>query len=94
MDIAENMFTKCKQLTSSLTPSTAESLADLFYEIGKGMMKNHKYEPATRWLERACDVLGEQDIEVLSSEAGELRLSIMQSIGHYPSYVLLSYAEQ
>jgi hypothetical protein len=85
MDIAENMYAKSKQLACSLAPSTAENLADLFYEIGKGMMKKHIYEPAVRWLERAYDVLGEQDIELLSSEAGELRLSVMQSIGLYPS---------
>jgi hypothetical protein len=81
MDIAGNMFTKCEQLKCSLTPSTAESLADLFYEMGKGMLSKHKYEPAAQWLTRAFDVLGEQDIEVLSPEAGELRLSIMLSIG-------------
>jgi hypothetical protein len=81
MDIAENMFTKCRRLTCSLTPSTAESLADLFYEMGKGMLSKHKYEPAAQWLTRAFDVLAELDIEVLSPEAGELRLSIMLSIG-------------
>jgi hypothetical protein len=93
MDIAENMFAKCKQLTRSFTPSTAENLADLFYEIGKSMLVKHMFELAVRWLERAYDVLGEQDIEILSSEAGELRLSIMQSISLYPSYAQVRRAE-
>jgi hypothetical protein len=83
MDTAEHMFAKCKQLTCALTPSTAESLADLLYEIGKDLLGKRNYELGIRWLERAHDMLGEQDLEVLSAEAGELRLSIMQSIGMY-----------
>lgn len=87
MDTAEHMFAKCQQLTtcrqssSPLTPSTAESLADLLYEIGKGLLEQRKYELGIRWLERAHDAVGIHDLEMLSAEAGELRLSIMQSIG-------------
>jgi hypothetical protein len=51
------------------------------YEIGKGALKKHNYELAARWLERAHDVLGVQDLEMLSPEVGELRLSTMQGIG-------------
>jgi tetratricopeptide (TPR) repeat protein len=87
MDTAEHMFTKCKQLTRSVTPSTAESLADLLYEMGKALLEKRNYELAVRWLERAYDVLSDQNIEMLSSEAGELRLSIMLSMGLYHSYI-------
>ncbi|KAJ4297875.1 Transcription factor [Kalmusia sp. IMI 367209] len=58
----------------------SESVADLFYEMGKDLLGKHSYEAAIRWLERASDIIGEQNLEMLSSEAGELRLSIMQSI--------------
>jgi hypothetical protein len=44
-------------------------------------LKKHNYELAARWLERAHDVLGEQDWEMLSPEVGELRLSTIQGIG-------------
>ena len=81
MDMAEHMFSKCKQLMTALTSATAETLADLLYEIGKGALEKRNYEAASRWLERAYDVLGEQDLEMLSPEVGELRLSTMQSIG-------------
>jgi hypothetical protein len=81
MDTAEHMFTKCKQLTSALTPSTAETLADLLYEIGKDALTKRNYEVAARWLERAYDTLGEQDPDSLRPEVSELRLSAMQSIG-------------
>jgi hypothetical protein len=81
MDTAEHMFTKCKQHKHTIDPSVMESLADILYEIGKGLLGKRNYELAARWLERAHDVLGEQDMDKLSHEAGELRLSIMQSTG-------------
>lgn len=81
MDSAEHMFGKMRKLPGTLRHSTAESVADLLYEMGKDQLGKREYELAIRWLERAFDVLGEQDLEVLSSEAGELRQSIMQSIG-------------
>ena len=81
MDTAEHMYTASRQAADALKPSTAEHLADLFYEMGKDLFGKRNYELAVRWLERAHDVLTEQDLETLSSEAGELRLSIMQSIG-------------
>jgi TPR repeat protein len=75
------MYAKCKQLSSALTPSSAETFADLLYEMGKDSLTKRSYEAAARWLERAYDTLGEQDLEMLSSEASELRLSTMHGIG-------------
>ncbi|KAH7075854.1 meiosis protein SPO22/ZIP4 like-domain-containing protein [Paraphoma chrysanthemicola] len=80
MDTAEHMFAKCRQLNKALTPTSAESLTDLLYEIGRDGLKKHKYESTVRWSERAYDTLGDQDMEMLSPDAGELRLSIMHSI--------------
>jgi hypothetical protein len=85
MDTAEHMFAKCKQLVNASTPATAESIADLLYEIGKDSLTKRNYELAVRWLERAHDVLGEKDMELLSTEAGELRLSTMHGIGERSS---------
>jgi hypothetical protein len=81
MDTAEHMFAKCKKLTNALTPNSAEPLADLLFEIGKDSLTKRNYETAIRWLERAYDTLGELDMEMLSPEASELRLSTMHSIG-------------
>ncbi|KAF2712150.1 SPO22-domain-containing protein [Pleomassaria siparia CBS 279.74] len=80
MDTAEHMFSKSKQLNCPIAPSTAETLADLLFEIGKDLLKKRNYELAVRWLERSYDAIGEQELEMLGPEAGELRLSIMQSI--------------
>lgn len=72
---------KSRQLSWAMDSTTAESLADLLYEMGKDLMGKRNYELAIRWLERGYDVLGEQDLETLGPEAGELRLSIMQTMG-------------
>jgi hypothetical protein len=83
MDTAEHMFSKIKQMHCTISPSTAENLADLMYEIGKDLLKKRNYELAVRWLERAHDMIGEQELEMLSPEAGELRLSVIQSISQW-----------
>jgi hypothetical protein len=83
MDTAEHMFVKCKQFTGALNSSAAETLADLFYEIGKDNLNKRSHEAAIVWLGRAYDILGEQDTELLSPDATELRLSTMHSIGMY-----------
>ncbi|OCK77725.1 SPO22-domain-containing protein [Lepidopterella palustris CBS 459.81] len=80
MDIAEHMFSKSALVGNHLDPATAENLSDLLYEIGKDMLHKKNYEMAVKWLGRSHDVLGEQDLEKLSVDAGELRLSIMQSL--------------
>jgi hypothetical protein len=87
------MYAKCKQVTGALTPKLSETLADLLYEIGKDSFEKRSYEAAIRWLERAYDTLAEQDMEELSPEASELRLSTMHNIGMYPAVWVLSRSE-
>ena len=92
MDLAEHMFMKCKKLGKGFNPTTTEQLADLLYEIGKAALVKRDYEVAVRWLERAYDVLEEQGLDMLSPEIGELRLSIMQSIGRHSQDTLQEYS--
>jgi hypothetical protein len=81
MDTAEHMYAKWKQLGGTTTLDSAEVVGDLLYEIGKDALTKNNYELAIKWLERAYDALSEQDLDLLSSDASELRLSIMHSIG-------------
>lgn len=81
MDIAEHMFVKCRQMSANIGPKLVEDFADLLYYIGDGLLVKRNYELAVRWLEKAYDVLGEQDLEVLGPDAGELRLNIMRAVG-------------
>ena len=64
----------------NLEPSSAEELADLFFEIGGSQSKKAKWAEAIHWLERAHNILLGQSQDLLSRDAGELRISIMHSM--------------
>lgn len=81
MDIAEHMFTKSREVTRALPSSSIETYADLLYEMGKDFEKRKDSEQAIRWLERAYDIIEKEDPERMGPEAGELRLSIIHSLG-------------
>lgn len=81
LDMAEHMFAKSQQLGIAPNPGTAESISDLYYEIGKQALIKNSYEAAAKWLERSCNTLGGQELGMLSSEAGELRLCILEGLG-------------
>ncbi|KAF2233241.1 SPO22-domain-containing protein [Viridothelium virens] len=91
LDLAEHMFEKTARLQRHADPATAERLADVLYEMGKDLLGKKQIELAGRWLERAYDILAEQDLERLSSDAGELRLSIMHSLAR--AFLVLKTAE-
>ncbi|KAI9697243.1 MAG: hypothetical protein M1836_004807 [Candelina mexicana] len=77
-DMAEHMFRKASVDDRHLDPNTAESSADLLFEIGKYHLENKNYDLAVKWLERSYDILHKQDLERLSNDAGELRISIIE----------------
>lgn len=81
------MFAKYGQAGTSLSPDAAENIADLLYEIGKQALERRNYDTAVKWLERSYNVLEKQDLEMLSSEAGELRLCITQGLGKLSSSI-------
>ena len=58
-----------------------EKAADLFYEIGKFLLKQSDAKSAGEWLERALRALDACDIEHLSDDAPDLRLSIGAKLG-------------
>ena len=73
-DIAEHMFRKVE----ASDPITTENLADTIYELGKDLLVKKQYEMAVKWLERASETLATQELDKLSTEASELRISILQ----------------
>lgn len=84
--VAESYWTKAKTILDGLTPPdvlTAESLADLAYEIGKGLKIKNATKMATKWFERCCDALSIGSGEALSDDAMELKLSAMDLLGKY-----------
>ncbi|KAF6237883.1 hypothetical protein HO173_004084 [Letharia columbiana] len=80
LDIAKLMLNKVNLDTNNLELSSAEELADLFFEIGGSQSKNNQWAEAVHWLERAHNILLNQSQDLLSSDAGELRISIMHSM--------------
>ena len=74
------MLTKVNLGLDDLEPSFVEGLADLFLEIGRSQNKKTQWAEAVYWLERAHNTLLSQSQELLSSDAGELRISIMHDM--------------
>ena len=74
------MVPKLGLASTEVDPSAAESIADLYYEIGRDQTRSSRPAEATKWLTRAHDVLSGRDLEELSSDASELQLSIMHSM--------------
>ena len=79
LDLAKLMLAKHDLAANNLEPSSAEELADTLFEIGKSQVKKSQWSGAIPWLEKAHDVLSGQNLEALSSDAGELQISIMHS---------------
>lgn len=79
LQLAEHLFDKAFKFQPHLDPQSAESLADLLFEMGKQMLAQNEWELAVKWLERANDVLMGQELDKLSIDATELRTSILQS---------------
>jgi hypothetical protein len=72
------MYTKASLSERLLDPSTAESLADLLFEMGRELLEKKQFDLAVKWLDRAFTVLNSQELDRLSSNASELRTSIIQ----------------
>ena len=75
------MFDKINAAEGGIDPVAAEALADLLYEIGKELYRKGDKYNAAKWLERAHQALMVHEQDILSSDAGELRLSIMHLQG-------------
>lgn len=73
------MYKNSRSSERVLNPHTAESLADVLYEMGKDLLESQQYSMAVKWLERAYEVLERQELDMLSINAYELRNSIIQS---------------
>lgn len=75
------MFSKaCPSGASLVDPVDAERFTDLLYEMGHDLLERKRYEEAVKWLERAHKLLMEQNVEKLSCDAEELKLSVTSSL--------------
>lgn len=75
------MFSKaCISEASQVDPVDAERITDLLYEMGHDLLEKRQYDEAAKWLERAYDVLIRQDVEKLSHNAEDLRISVTHGL--------------
>ena len=74
------MYTKSERLRQHLTPDYAERLSDVLYGIGKSLASRNDFPTATKWLQRANEVINTPNLEHLSREGLELRLAILQAL--------------
>ena len=81
LDLAEHFFNKLPGPQLAKSASLAEKAADLFGEAGKSLFKKELVEPAIKWLERALTALDACELERLSQDAGELRLTVTATLG-------------
>ncbi len=78
--MADLMFEKSTSSRELFSPSTVESLADTLYEIGRDLLCKQEFSKAETWLNRAHELLNGPELDRLSMDANELRVSVMQSL--------------
>ncbi|KAL8397435.1 hypothetical protein RB594_004238 [Gaeumannomyces avenae] len=80
LEVAEHMYAQVESLLPSLDHNSAESLAEVLYEIGRDLaMVKRDFPMASKWLKRSNDIISSQSIGQLSAEGVGLRLSIFQA---------------
>ncbi|RAL61514.1 hypothetical protein DID88_009553 [Monilinia fructigena] len=80
MQLAEHMFNKSKASKHLFDHATTESLSDTLYEMGKALLEKEQHTLAVKWLERAYEVLNGDELDKLSVDATELRISIIETL--------------
>ncbi|KAF7947325.1 uncharacterized protein EAE97_004574 [Botrytis byssoidea] len=80
MQLAEHMFNKSMSSKELFDHATTESLSDTLYEMGKALFEKKQHALSVKWLERAYEVLSGDELDKLSADATELRISIIQTL--------------
>lgn len=81
LDLTEHFFTTVDLGQLRSTPTITEDMVDLLFHIGRDLLSRGSHDMAVVWLKRASRLLENQDIECLSSDAGELRLNLLHTSG-------------
>lgn len=66
--------------SDGLDKSSVEELAELLFEIGHSQNKKTQWAEAIYWLERAHNIFLSQSQDMLSGDAGELRIAILHDM--------------
>lgn len=74
------MYGKTDALRPHLDASSAELMADTLQNIGSDLSSKGDFEIALKWLRRAHTLINSQDLEKLSTEGLQLRLTICHDL--------------
>ncbi|KAI1745554.1 meiosis protein SPO22/ZIP4 like-domain-containing protein [Xylaria scruposa] len=80
MDVAEHVYGSLEKLVPKIDTVSAEQAADSLFEIGRDLALRKNFVLASKWLERAYELINAQKIGQLSRDAIELRLAISQAL--------------
>ncbi|KAI1751205.1 meiosis protein SPO22/ZIP4 like-domain-containing protein [Xylaria castorea] len=80
MDVAEHVYSSLEKLVPKIDTVSAEQVADALFEIGRDLALKKNFVLASKWLERAYELINAQKIGQLSRDAIELRLAISQAL--------------
>lgn len=65
---------------SRVNPSSAEMITDSIFHVGKSLLSKEDYPMAGKWLQRAWDLILNQQLPEMSRNAVELRMAIFQAL--------------
>ena len=80
LDLARLMYAKINSIADTLDVTATENLADVLLEIGKSIFKQGDSPGALYWLDGAYEELSKHEMESMSGEAGDLKVSIMHHL--------------
>lgn len=79
LDVPEHMLRKVGYPFANFGPGLAENVSDTFFDIGRSFLPKKEHQMAVKWLERAYEVIDAQEIEKLSRDGVDLRLTILHA---------------
>jgi tetratricopeptide (TPR) repeat protein len=79
LDLAEHFFVKSDIASRRRLEGLLETAADLCYEIGRSQQHQKRDESALSWLERAYQLINDDDADSSSLENEDLRLAVVAS---------------
>ena len=80
LDLAKLTLATVDFNSLKIAPSSAQTLADTLFEIGKSQNRKSLWSEATYWLGRAYDMLSTQDSQALSSNVEDLQIATMHEL--------------
>ncbi|ROV97146.1 hypothetical protein VMCG_07448 [Cytospora schulzeri] len=81
LDVAEHIYIRTlEELLRKVKPASAESIIDVLFQIGRGILLREDFQMAEKWLQRAWNAINNQQLQEMSRDAVELRMAILQSL--------------